>query len=260
MDQVIHIRDLDTSKIEYTQIRELPSRAKSIGVVCNGKPLIVQTEVHVVPFEKSCFGDPEKGEREKITVDLSFKGMDDDNNPNSKKLKKSHEAFCALDSKFLDDAVSNSMSWFKKSKVKREVMEELYTPVVRVSKDKETGEPDGKYPPSIRVRLPVDQRTGKFTFKCYNMQKMELSVDDAIKKGSKVRALLRCNGIWVSAGKFGTTWQVMQAKCDPPATITKYSMIDDSDEQKSDSDESVDTEFTVESTRIATCTAFHLCC
>ena len=106
MDQVIHIRDLDVSKIEYTQIRELPSRAKSIGVVYNGKPLIVQTETHGVPFEKSSFGDVEKGESVKTTADLSFKGMDDDNNPNSKKLKKSHQSFCALDNKFLDDSVA----------------------------------------------------------------------------------------------------------------------------------------------------------
>ena len=33
------------------------------------------------------------------------------------------------------------------------------------------------------------------------------SVDELLGKGSKVKLLVRCNGIWVANGKFGCTWR-----------------------------------------------------
>ena len=54
---------------------------------------------------------------------------------------------------------------------------------------------------------------------------------DLLKKGSKVKLLLRCNGLWVANGKFGCTWRAEQMKVTRAATFDDYA-FDDSDEEE----------------------------
>ena len=46
------------------------------------------------------------------------------------------------------DGIMNGVSWFKlpKAKCNPDVIASKFGPIVKVSKDKETGEPDGKWP------------------------------------------------------------------------------------------------------------------
>ena len=67
----------------------------------------------------------------------------------------------------------NSQSWFRKAKLSDETLKELYTPMVKVSTDPETGEPNGKYPDSFAFK--INKRDGKFKdFSIYDVNKMYL--------------------------------------------------------------------------------------
>ena len=71
------------------------------------------------------------------------------------------------------------MSWFKKNK-SMEVLKDSYTPMMKLSKDKETGEPDGKYPP--RFTFKIKQYDGEVQCKCFKHGEREpMNVSDKSK-------------------------------------------------------------------------------
>ena len=113
-------------------------------------------------------------------------------------------------------------------------MSSLYNPVVKVSKDKETGEPDGKYPPTVKVKIP--NYDGKWGCDIYDDKKNELKpspeeLKDMISKGTKVQALIRCTGVYFAAGKYGVTWRVTQLKIFKSSSLKGYAFVDDSDDE-----------------------------
>ena len=104
----------------------------------------VQTPWMEVPWDMSCY---DEGPYPKYSMELSFKGMDEDAD-----IRGFHDKFLELEQKIIDegcqerDGIMNGVSWFKlpKAKCNPDVIASKFGPIVKVSKDKETGEPDGK--------------------------------------------------------------------------------------------------------------------
>ena len=91
----------------------------------------------------------------------------------------------------------------------------LYTPIVKHSIDKNTGEPDGKYPSTIRVKIPF--RNNKFQLKIFNNDKKEIDLNDTplpgiLVKDKEVKTLVKLGNIWIIDGKFGCSMNVVQVK------------------------------------------------
>ncbi len=124
-----------------------------------------------------------------------------------------------------NDARKNSRDWFGKSSMSAEVIDALFTPMLRYTKDKETGEPDMTRTPSLRVKLPYWE--GKFNLEIYNVDRelvfptmeSDLTPTDLIQKGQNVALVIQSGGIWFANGKFGTTWKLVQAVVQPKASI-----------------------------------------
>ena len=68
-------------------------------------------------------------------------------------MKAFYDAIHSIDEKIIKDAKKNSLSWLRKKTVSEDVLRTLFSPAIKVSKDKETGEPDGKYPPTIKAKI-----------------------------------------------------------------------------------------------------------
>ena len=127
------------------------------------------------------------------------------------------------------------MKWFGKKKSNREIMEALYTPIVKRSRDKETGEYDGKYPSSIRLKLPFWQ--GKKSYEILSFKDdspLDVEQEEVFSKGSKVQAIIKCGGIWVVNGKFGCTWSVEKIRVESNPTVKNYSFVEDDSDSDSD--------------------------
>ena len=71
----------------------------------------------------------------------------------SPELQQFHDKFIELQSKIVDAGVENSVAWFKKKSASREVIEAIFNPILKVSRDKDTGEPDGKWPPTMKLKV-----------------------------------------------------------------------------------------------------------
>ena len=144
-----------------------------------------------------------------------------------------------LESKFLEDTVKNSYEWMGKRKMSREVVEALFTPMLRYPKDKSTGEPDYSRGPCIKLKIPYWE--GNFNTELYsqdgtpifnkaiaetNTQPFEMFVP----KTSRVACIISCNGFWFAGGKFGVTWKLVQAIVRPPTRIQNRCFITLSDD------------------------------
>jgi hypothetical protein len=113
------------------------------------------------------------------------------------------------------DAQKNSRDWFGKASMSAEVVEALWSPMLKYPKDQTSGEPDKTRSPTLKVKLPVWE--GEFKFELFNVEQSVLIPNDDsrgpeefIQKGSNVACIIQCGGIWFANGKFGVTWKLYQ--------------------------------------------------
>lgn len=181
---------------------------KMINLSYNGRPLAMETPDMSVPYGISRFDDPAGDSGPKFSINLSF--GDYQNNPKNKAL---FDAINSVDAFLIEKACENCQTWFRQRSMNTEVASALYSNPIQYPKDKETGEITTQYPPTFKCKLPYYD--GKFTFKACdsNMVSINLGseeIEDVIPRRSGVRAILRCRGIWVAAGKFGPMWSIDQ--------------------------------------------------
>ena len=130
----------------------------------------------------------------------------------------------AFENKIKEDAITNSKEWFNKTKMSTEVVDALWTPMLKYPKDKETKEFDYNRPPTLRIKL----NTWDGTFKCelYDLEQQQIFPNDngllppeLIVKATNVATVIQCGGLWFASGKFGVTWRLIQAVVKPKETM-----------------------------------------
>lgn len=132
-----------------------------------------------------------------------------------------------FEDKLLETAISNCKDWFNKSKVSREVVEALYTPILKYPNIKGTTEPDYTRMPTTRIKIPYWDN--KFNTELYGPDKKALympgdelgerNFEDFIPKKSHIASVIQCNGVWFVGGKFGVSFQMVQCIVQPPVRI-----------------------------------------
>jgi hypothetical protein len=216
-------KNVSSSSITYGAMKTLESGAKSVYVNHAGQSLIIQTPAMIAPFGMSKFDKADSnGEKEKWTLQMAFKDVEN-NVPVGNFFKFVNE----FDGKMVADGVENTKLWFKKVYVP-EVLKELYTNQVIYSKDKITGEITDKFPPNFRFTVPVQD--GKIMCDCFKREldpatnkyvNKQVSLS-TIEKGSRIKAILQCQGLWFAGSKFGCSWKPIQIfVMDEPATAIK---------------------------------------
>jgi ribosomal protein S17E len=190
--------------------------------------------------DKNAKPDPTKVEKKdkKFDITLSFKGHEE-NSKIADFLNKVKE----IETKIIDDAYEYRQAWFKDDfDNNKAILARLFSPNIKVDKDKTTGKVVGKYPPTIRFKLPYDNENDKFNFNSYNMNGEAIDLLDIITKlkGGKAQLIVELNSIWFAGGKFGCTWKLITGKFQRSIT-NDCNFIDDSDTEKiKDDDEEED--------------------
>jgi hypothetical protein len=139
----------------------------------------------------------------------------------------------ALEAKIKSDALIYSKEWFGKVHKSSEVVDALWTPMLKYSKDKNTGEPDLTKQPTLKVKLP--QWEGVWKSEIYdedgcklfpNITNSSATPLDYLKKGSNIMCLIQFGGIWFINGKFSANWKLVQAVVQKPkASLTGQCFI-----------------------------------
>lgn len=212
----------DAKNITFRPPRILDHGGKIIGVSYKGQPLRIQTPEMVIPYGVSVFEDPNG--TSKYSVDFSFRGMED-----NEVLAQFHEQMREFEAALINAAIENSMSWFKK-KMSPEVITEFFTPILKRSKNKETGEPDGKYPDTLKVKL--DTKDGEFRCKAFapDHSPIDEPLDSLLVKGTRAKTLILPSFLWFAGGKFGITIKAEQMRVKVVARNDKYGFVDDDTE------------------------------
>lgn len=239
MSKTILPKNINTANLKYTEVKILPSGAKAVYINYGSEKLCIQTPVMYLPYgvseggfeDKNAKVDPKKVEKKdkKYDLNMSFKGHEE--NPKiSSFLTKLKE----IEAKIIDDAFENRLAWFKDDYDGQKMyVTKMFSPIVKVDKDKSTGKVIGKYPPTIRFKLPYDNENERFSFESYNMNGEVIDLSDILLKlkGGKAQLIVELNSIWFAGGRFGCTWKLLTGKFQ--RTINNnVTFIDDSDTEK----------------------------
>lgn len=222
---VILSKNFSVNSISFSKPAVLKSGAKQAYVNYNGGKLLMQTPPKfALPFGVSAFEDKTKPQNAPVySLDLSFREKD-----TNAAVKTFYDAMMELDNLMMETAVSKSEEWFGKKK-SREVLEELYTPVVKKAKD-------DKYPPTMKLKL--SQRDGAFDAKFYDEARNEykdFDIKELLPRNSTVTCIIQCAGVWFAGGKFGLTWRAVQVMINSkPQELPSFGFAEDEGLELSD--------------------------
>ena len=236
-------KSVDVSKLRYSEVRTLASGSKSIYVNYGTQKLRIQTPVMHMPYgigegfeDKNKAPAPElkKNTDKKYDVTLSFKGSEE--NP---KIQTFLDKMREIEVEIIDKAFENREPWFKDDyDGNKAFVARMFSPMIKIDKDPKTGKVVGKYPPTLRVKVPYDGVNDKFNFDSFDMDNNDINFSDIIAKlkGGKTQLIIELTGIWMAGGKYGCTWKVISGKFQL-AQSNKMSFIQDSDTEKAGNDE-----------------------
>lgn len=128
----------------------------------------------------------------------------------------------AFEEKIKSNALIYSKEWFGKVHKSSEVVDALWTPMLKYPKDRNTGEYDYSKKPTLRVKLPQWEGAWKSEIYDEDANKLFPSADgvstplDFLKKGSNVMCIIQFGGIWFINGKFSANWKLVQAMVQKP--------------------------------------------
>lgn len=128
-------------------------------------------------------------------------------------------------------AMENCKDWFNKTKMTEEVIDALYTPMVKYPKypkgHPQEGDFDYSRAPGLKIKLPFWSDNG-FDVEIYGANgtdKLFPCDDDAVSpvslipKMTHVALVIQCGGMWFANGKFGVTWRLFQAVVKPRPSL-----------------------------------------
>lgn len=246
---IVNGTEFSTSDFSYSKPKVNQSGGKSVGILSTAskKSLFVSTPLMMT------WGVNENDYDGRKSYDMSLQfPRDQDVNANV-----DTDAFLknmmAYEAQIREDAQKYSKDWFGKSSMSAEVIDALFTPMLKYPKDQSTGEPDRSRKPTLRIKLPFWE--GSFKVEIYNLDRQQIfpSMDDVspvdlIQKTQNVALVIQSGGLWFANGKFGTTWKLVQAVVQPKASIlgnkTCHVVVSDTaratlEQERSDANEEV---------------------
>ena len=220
-DMIVNGCDFDVNKdVSFKKITVNKSGGKNVGISSKGgkqlfisTPLLLTWGVNENDFDGSG----------KYSYDMSLQfPRDGEGSESSDNFLKNLIKF---EEKIKELAVENSKEWFNKSKMSSDVIDALWTPILKYPKNPSTGEADMSRSPTLRLKL--DYWESNFKCEIYDMnsnlifpqESSDVLPKDLIVKGCNVAVIMRCGGIWFANGKFGCTWRLEQAVVKPRASL-----------------------------------------
>merc|ERR1711871_151161 len=224
-----------SSDVKYSKPKTNTSGGKSVGILNSSTntatylstPLMLTWGINEYIDEKSG----------KVSYDLAlqFPGSEYATDATTNFL----ENMTAFEDKIKADALKNSKEWFGKAKMSADVIDALWTPMLKYPKDKNTGEPDTSRSPTLKVKIPYWE--GAWKVELYDLEASPIFPDpsndtvtpkDLITKGSHLYLMIVCGGIWFANGKFGVTWKLIHGRVNPKTTVRGKCFLEISAEEK----------------------------
>jgi hypothetical protein len=214
-DTIVDATLFNAREIRYSAPKANASGGKSINILNKS----TNTGIRLSTPLMLTWGATDFEGNKKFEMSLQFPSEDYKTDDTTAFLKNMQ----TFEAKIKEDALANSKDWFGKVHKNSEVVDALYTPMLKYSKDKATGEADLSRAPTLRVKIPMWEGSWKCEVYDEDGEKLFpnpsnpiLTPVELVQKGTQVASLIQCGGLWFANGKFGVTWKLIQVVVQKP--------------------------------------------
>ena len=232
MNGSIHSNSINVSDVTFQVGQGKAGRNPPISIRYNGNNLFIRLPRTAYPGGVLV----REGDTGAKTYTLigSLKGCDPygkDRSPGADELGKLYNLLTDLEEHIIKSAVENSSKWFGKKR-SEEAIRDSFKRILSFSTDKVDGEyvPNGKYPPSFRVKVPVyDNRVNTEIFDAAKNPVFATpeSLLSIFPKGVEANFVVSGSIYVIAGGGFGVTWRLTAAQVFPQVRRTAADMFDD---------------------------------
>lgn len=233
---IIPQNNLNASLVTFGDVRLNKAGGKSIPIKYNGQNLQIRLEKTTYPMGVN-IRENENGTT--YTMSLSLRGCD----PYAKERAGSEAGSAGVLYNFLLDLQESvAQHFFKNSKkifgkersldVVRDTMKAFLSPSV----EKVNGEwvPTGKYPPSLKMKVPVYGGDVAMDVTDHQGKRVEIDLDNLATVFPKrcEASVVVSPSIYVTGTGCGVTWRISYAKVSPPQRLTAADVFKDEIEEE----------------------------
>jgi len=221
-DRIIDGTLLNMENIMYSAPKASGAQgAKTVNILNkNTKTYLTLSTPLMLTWGASDFIDEKTGEGDgKFSLSLQFPSEEYSNEDTTAFLRNMR----AFEDKIKADALIYSKEWFGKVQKNAEVIDALWTPMLKYPKDKLTGDYDHNKKPTLKIKLPQWEGVWKTEIYDEEYNKLYPSVEnvnvtpvDFLKKGTNISCLIQFAGLWFINGKFSASWKLVQAVVQKP--------------------------------------------
>jgi len=247
---VVKANGLNLSNVTFSDVKTDNHGRKMVYINMNGGKILVQTPKMYAPngVKRWRKQDATNNKDDKFEMELSFYG-ENGTDKSAQEIREFKQKWESFDDLIKRKVIEKSKEWLSMPKLDMNTLESvMYTPMVKVPKDKEGNE----LPYPSRIRAKIDREmdnngnySGRFLsnkkFKTEvmifdeNKQQQEINEENAesiIPKGCQVVSILELVYLSLSKTTISTKWKLVQAKVfRNKDTITGYAMLDDEAEE-----------------------------
>jgi hypothetical protein len=234
---IINASNIDISKITFGEIRTNKAGGKSVPIKYNGQNLQLRIPKMAYMAGVNTRVDETSGNRS-YTIPASLTGCDSyakERNTAGTEVGNLYNFLFDMQEKIIKTAVEKSVAWFSKAR-KEEVLRDSFKAILSPSVEKVNGEwvPNGKYPPSFRMKIPVYD--GQVSMEAVSasgapIALTENNLEQVFPKRVEAR-IVASPTIYVSALGFGVTWRVTYAQVFPTQRVTAAQVFMDELEEE----------------------------
>ena len=225
-ETIIDGTQFNVNNIMYTSPKANPQGGKSVNVLNKQTKTSLRLSTPLMlTWGASDYVDEKTGQGNgKFEMSLQF--------PSEEYKTEDTDAFftnmMAFQNKVKSDALTYSKEWFGKVHKSADIIDELFSPMLKYPNQKGSREPDYSKQPALKIKI----RRWEGVWKCEiydedneplfpSSTNSNVSPLDYLKKGTTVALIIQFAGIWFVNGKFSISWNLVQAVVQKPrATLT----------------------------------------
>ena len=251
---IIPSENLDITRVVIGEIRPNKAGGKTVPIKYNGQFMQVRIPRIYYPAGVVVREDEKTGQRN-YSLLASLKGCDSyakERNTDGSEIGQFYNFLLDMQEKVVQAATANSGRWFGKARTEA-VIRDTCKPILTPSVEKVNGEwvPNGKYPPSLRMKISIwDGQVGMDAVDANGgvIELTESNLEQVFAKRIEARMVITPS-IYVTGTGFGVTWRVVHAKVFPPSRVgakAAFADIKEPDEPVADKEENIDLPVTEE--------------
>jgi len=233
---IIPAMNLKFEKVTFGDIRVNKAGGKTIPIKYDGQALQIRIPKMTYPMGILI---KENDNGTSYTLSATLRGCDNYAKERAGKdtgdVGNLYNFILDLQEGLLKTAMTNSTRWFGKSRTE-DVMRALMKQSLSPSVEKINGEwvPSGKYPPSLRMKVPVYDGDVAMDVSDHAGKSIQVTTENLAQVFPKRvdASIAVAPSVYISGQGFGITWRVSYARVSPPQRLTAAQVFADEIEEE----------------------------